>query len=222
MNRKTNLLILALICALIPAIAQKQTSGTRLYKRVMIVQGGNKKSTNDDAHFITFNNNGCYVSDSNGYSTGDGLMKFVKNDNNLHCYSGTVDGQVADLFFSSDYSRLNIRKGDVTYVYQREAGKTTTASMRKSSGNSGNQNQGGGVYFIPPAQQPTYDNSSSKPKPTPRTCPGCNGTGIGLNHIKFLGGYDKEYCSECGSVGYKHYHEKHRCRVCNGKGTVDY
>lgn len=53
---------------------------TYLYKRVMIVKNGAKTNKNDDAHYITFTDKGCYESDKDGFTTNNGFIKFTKND----------------------------------------------------------------------------------------------------------------------------------------------
>lgn len=203
------------------AVSQNNNYITRLYKRISVVQNNKKQSTNDDAHFITFTRNGFYVSDSKGYSLGGNLVKFVKNDNNLHCYRGVIDGVDSEVFFSNDYSRINIKCGDVTCVYQREPGMTTTAEMRGRSKKSTT-----GQYYVAPVLPNVTPNSTSTQRSsTRRVCPMCHGTGKGLDQ-KFYrpdvtGKQANEYCSICKSWGSPHTHQQHMCRTCYGKGTVE-
>lgn len=216
-----------LLCLLTAALmrincyAQNNSNTTRLYKRVSIVQNGSKKTTNDDAHFITFTKNGFYVSDSNGNTLGGNLIKFIKNENNLHCYSGVINGANTDVFFSNDYSRINIRYGDRTDVYQRELGKTTTASMRVNGGNGNSRD-----YYLPPVQMSITPNTSSGTSTiSPRQCQNCHGTGRDGDEIiyrtDYTGRQADEYCSICGRWGSPHSHRTKMCRVCYGKGTIE-
>lgn len=80
----------------------------------------------------------------------------------------------------------------------------------------------GGVY-----NGGIYDNTipSSGSTSTRRTCPGCNGTGQGLNRIEYAPNYTGQdnsiYCAECGRVMSAHTHIHEMCKVCYGKGYVD-
>lgn len=55
---------------------------TYLYKRVMIVKNGARTKKNDDAHYITFTDKGCYESDKDGFTTNNGFVKstWLQND----------------------------------------------------------------------------------------------------------------------------------------------
>lgn len=69
------------ILFLLFAICCTSTFGqTYRYKRIMIVDGSYKKNVNDDAHYITFNNKGCYESDSKGYAETGNFISFTKNE----------------------------------------------------------------------------------------------------------------------------------------------
>lgn len=197
---------------------------TYLYKRVMIVKNGAKTNKNDDAHYITFTDKGCYESDKDGFTTNNGFVKFTKNENNLHCYYGSCSFGTAHYYFSNDYSRLNVRlDNNITYVYQRELSGKTTASRRAARSSSSN---GGGIYVAPP---PVINNgggsvgsgssgsSSSHSSSVYQTCKYCRGTGNcsscnGKGH-KFngYGGYE-DRCPGCNGSG--------RCGICRGTGRL--
>lgn len=185
----------------------------------MVIENGRKTSANDDAHFITFNTKGCYASDMSGNTIGGGLLKFIKHENGLHCYSGMVNGVNSDIFFSSDYSRINIKSGSTTYVYQRESGNTTSASMR---GQTNTQSSGSGMMPVYPVMN---TNLGSGTQTTRRTCPGCHGTGIGYDKKYYRPDYTghqiNEYCSICGEVAQPHSHQKVTCTVCRGRGYIE-
>ena len=166
---------------------------TYLYKRVAIVKNGNRKATNDDAHYLTFNKSGCYESDANGYSLGGGLIKFRKNNNNLHCYYGQGAYGLSHYYFSNNYGRLNIKTDEGTFVYEREASGNTTASLRKTD--TGNSN--GNVILVSPPPIISSETSSSSSSSSSSTRQ-----------------------SEYGYVDCTHCYGSGKCSVCNGKGWV--
>lgn len=203
---------------------------TFLYKRVMIVKNGAKTNKNDDAHYITFTDKGCYESDKDGFTTNNGFIKFTKNENNLHCYYGSCSFGTAHYYFSNDFSRLNVRiSDDVTYVYQRESSGRTTASRRIARTN--NSTGGGSVYVAPP---PVIYNGGGNAGNTPvnshshhstyTKCTTCDGTTI----CKRCGGKRGEWrntgyytgdgtqswieCGSCGGTG--------KCSICRGTGRL--
>lgn len=203
---------------------------TFLYKRVMIVKNGAKTNKNDDAHYITFTDKGCYESDKDGFTTNNGFIKFTKNENNLHCYYGNCSFGSAHYYFSNDYSRLNVRlDNNTTYVYQRELSGKTTASRRAARSNS---NSGGGVYVAPP---PVINNGgsyggggnsggSSSHRSTSISCSSCNGTGIcsgcggkrgSWQNTGYYTGSGSESWISCGSC-----RGSGRCGVCRGTGKI--
>lgn len=205
------------------AFAQK----TYLYKRVMIVKNGAKTNKNDDAHYITFTDKGCYESDKDGFTTNSGFVKFTKNENNLHCYYGSCSFGTAHYYFSNDYSRLNVRlDNDITYVYQRELSGKTTASRRAARSNS---SSGGGVYVTPPpviSNGGSYGNggnsggSSSRSTSVYQTCKYCRGTGVCTSCKGKCGEWKYTYldnkswidCPGCNGTG--------RCSICRGTGRL--
>lgn len=223
MKQKKLLLLLSLTLLVCSngVLAQK----TYLYKRVMIVKNGAKTNKNDDAHYITFTDKGCYESDKDGFTTNNGFVKFTKNENNLHCYYGSCSFGTAHYYFSNDYSRLNVRiDDDITYVYQRELSGKTTASRRVARSSSSN---GGGIYVASPPVINTgggsvgsgSSGSSSHSSSIYQTCKYCKGTGVCTScrgkcgEWKFV--YDSQSwisCSGCNGTG--------RCSICRGTGRL--
>lgn len=203
--------------------AQNHNGVTNLYRRILIVENNQKRTTNDDAHFITFTAKGFYTSDANGMSVGEQLIPFVKNEKSFHCYSGFFNGQYSQVFFSSDYSRINVIQGNKTYVYQREPGITTTASMRPRPEISNRANSN----FIPnQSSMPVLPTSSSgDTRPKRRMCTTCGGTGKYGEEIIYRNDYTgqqlNEYCSKCGRTTTPHYHREKMCRVCMGRGYIE-
>lgn len=191
------------------------------YRRVKIVTNGIQQSVNDDAHYLTFSSNGFYESDANGYSVGNSKMiEFVKDDIGLHCYSGPGFYGYGNYFFSSDYSRINLKlTNNTVYVYEKITGTTTASNRAYVSTNSD------GVSTTPVVTTPYTPIPSHERHPRREKCTFCNGTGIGANLIKYHHNYDGtttyEYCSECGTTRPKHHHEKHPCGKCEGRGYVE-
>lgn len=189
-------------------LPQSSFGQTYRYKRVMIVDGGVRKSANDDAHYITFNSNGLYESDKSGYATGSKFVRFVKDANGLHCYYGNGYFGNAHYYFSSDYSRLNVRLGGVTYVYQRTTA-SDGAQARSHAGAAGGQ--GGTVVVVPPAVPPSSIDPSGGDSGY-KACSNCGGSGR---------------CRSCGGSGKMRsesiYTDGHtivsNCPVCGGTGN---
>lgn len=213
------------------AIGSDAFSQTYLYKRVAIVKKGNRKTVNDDAHYLTFNKKGCYESDANGLSQGGELIRFRKKENNIHCYYGNSSFGMAHYYFSNDFSRLNIRLDDnITYVYQRELSGKTTASKRVARSNNSNEDR---TYVTPPpviyngnisVGSGTSGNSSSRSSSIYQTCKYCKGTGVctrckgKCGDWRFIDTYTGDgtkawiNCSSCNGNG--------RCSICLGTGKL--
>lgn len=190
---------------------------TYLYKRVMIVQNHQKMNVNDDAHFLTFNNIGCYESNSEGISNNENLIKFIKDENSLHCYYGYGYWGNAHYYFSDNYSRLNILKDDLVYVYERVLNNETNASYRSTNSNNNTIvpiNPGINLspqYFSSPSKH-----TDSKARYGERVCPQCYGSGncSGCNGKGYIiSTYTQEYadCTNC---------VRGRCSTCKGTGKI--
>lgn len=191
---------------------------TYLYKRVMIVKGNEKVTTNDDAHFITFNTKGCYESDEKGFATDGCLIAFLKNENNLHCYYGNGYYGLSHYYFANDFSRLNVNVDGTIYVYQRENGNKTSAKYR------GNKSNNGGTIIMP-IGMPNISNNTQSTTSSRRVCFLCKGTGQGYNETVYQTNYTGktyyQYCAECGTSKAPHTHIHHTCGTCHGKGYIE-
>ncbi|MDL2223244.1 hypothetical protein LJB98_04000 [Bacteroidales bacterium OttesenSCG-928-M11] len=68
-------------------------------------------------------------------------------------------------------------------------------------------------------------NTPSNTTKSTRTCPGCNGSGKGMDKItyspNYTGGNNDRYCSQCGTTKAAHTHHAATCTVCRGKGYVE-
>lgn len=212
--------IITFVLILISLMSAYSQQKSRLYKRVMVVDGQHKTSCNDDAHFLSFTNNGFYESDKNGNAIGSIFIEYVKDDNGYHCYAGVTPHGYSMFYFTKDFSRMNMKCGNKTMVYQKETGTTTTALMRRhDSRNNKNNNAPISPIYTSPT---TTDYGSGNRK---RVCPGCNGTGKGSDEITYAPDYTGRqldvYCSVCGRVMSPHSHRTPMCMVCYGRGTVE-
>jgi hypothetical protein len=209
--------IISLLSSVLLLVGCPQLSGqTRLYKRIAIVTNGVRKAMNDDAHYITFTDQGCYWSDKAGLILGGAFARYIKDENNLHCYSELLsDGNTASLFFSNDYSRINVRyNGGKTHVYVRELNGTTALYRKRNSTKTGN-----GSVSPPVIVNPVIGNGgrSSEPQSNKTTCLNCHGTGqcnqcLGKGYYLRQEGDVNVTCIICNGSG--------KCFVCHGRGYV--
>lgn len=86
-------------------------------------------------------------------------------------------------------------------------------------------NATGGSFNSMPPQSPSSSYPSDNHSSSRRTCPGCGGTGKGMERIEYAPNYtgkdNAEYCAKCGRVMSRHSHIQQTCRVCYGKGYVE-
>lgn len=193
---------------------------TYMYKRIMIVENNNKKKMNDDVHYITFNSKGCYESNEKGISENEyKFMKFIKKENNLHCYYGNGFFGNAYYYFSSDYSRLNIKLNYSTYVYIRVVSSEATASLRIKQKIMSTNN----MFILPTSSKNADSNSKKHSTKTHRNkCNYCDETGIDPSPTygpNYTGKSNSIYCKICHTIKDNHYHAK--CPSCGGKGYYE-
>lgn len=208
--RNTLILILLTLVGTLSLSAQ-----TYYYEREAVVTNNVKRSASGDGHFITFTSKACYDSDIEGYSEEFGTLMYEGvTSNNLHCYSGKSYFGTAYYYFSSDRSRLNIKKsnGEIL-VYVR---KTPPAGVTRSSRPRPEAQPA--VYPTPATVTTITDNpvNTKTESDEGRICPGCDGTGK-CTMCKGLGVYKNKYdgnvyeCPACHNG---------KCGVCNGKGKI--
>ncbi len=213
------ILVTIIICLFV--FASNAERNIVLYKRTAIVGQSGKRTVNDDAHYITFNRNGCYPSDKNGNAICDEFFRYVKDSNGMHCYAGESNNGFSECYFSEKYDRINIKKNNETHVYIRERGNTTTASWRNTE-YSGNQSRNDYIPVISPASGTTPSQTN---RPTTKICRYCNGTGQTKGRIVYAPDYTgnavRVWCDICGSSMYPHSHIDTMCKVCHGKGYIE-
>lgn len=189
---------------------------TYCYKRVMIIDGGNKINVNDDYHYITFNKKGCYESDSQGYAETNGFIRYLKDENNIHCYYGDGYWGKSHYYFSNNYSRLNIKTDDKIYVYQKIVGNKNYAKSRHYQ----NRNNNGNVLVPYPIPQPHQNGSSNSNRRIicsgcggSGRCNSCGGTGLMSSESIYTDGHTIiSKCPSCKGTG--------KCGVCHGSGKL--
>lgn len=209
MRRIFLLFLLTLFCAL-SASAQ-----TYYYEREAVVVNNVRRASSGDGHFITFTPKACYDSDNEGFSEDFGeLMYEGTTSQNFHSYYGKSYFGDAYYFFSSDRSRLNIKRsnGEIL-VYVR---KTPPAGVTRSSRPRPEPQPV--VNTVP--TPPTITNDDTVTIKTEadegRICPDCGGTGR-CTMCKGLGVYKNKYdgnvyeCPACNNG---------KCMVCYGKGKI--
>lgn len=201
--------IVVFILALTTSIvASAQTSYYKLSKKVV---DGTTSTSVSGGQFITFTNNACYESDKDGYSVGNGSLKYKSAENGITTYTGTSYWGSSMFKFNSDRSVLNVIANGNVYVYKRSAapsGATTCSLIRKS--------QSTGSTFTPivvPDVAPST--TSSEPVSNPykghyetkiEKCVECMGRGYNMKYL-YHGG------SNSSSI-------QQRCSFCHGKGTI--
>lgn len=218
------ILIFAIILTLCPSFSMART---HLYKRVMIIEHNSRRTVNDDAHYVTFTDKGLYQSDKDGYGiTGSNLIPFEGLNGELRCYIGVTYFGHANIYVNSDYSRINLRLGDVVYVYQIENNLTTNASFRPER-NLRN--------YSPEIHTPNNSQTDSYHIQTPSetknkesrygwiSCPLCHGSGkcSTCSGSGSASGYGNSFqCVNCLGYTTGLAADWGKCRKCNGKGKI--
>lgn len=218
---KTLLIFLITSITLYPIKAQ-----TYLYKRSTIVKQNIIKTSSGDAHYITFVPKGCYESDNHGISENYGFIKYIKDDNSIHCYYGESSFGKANYFFSANYDKINIKTSDNTvYVYIRtndikqslirekhidknNSSKPYTPISPISSSNINIDNE---------TDIDTQQRNNTKSRYGYKTCHLCNGSGKcsicnGRGHTSSYYTGEEMLCSNCNHSGI--------CPKCKGTGKV--
>lgn len=172
---------------------------------------GVSSTTVSGGQFITFTDNACYESDKDGYSVGNGSLKYKSMRDGITTYAGTSYWGSSMFKFNSDRSMLNVIADGNVYVYRRTAapsGVTTCSLIRKSQSSSST---------FTPMEVPNVTPSITSEEPV-------NTPNKGHYETK------TEQCVECMGRGYNMKYLYHggdksssiqqRCIFCHGKGTI--
>lgn len=200
-------------------------SQTYYYKQIKVIQEQIEKVGNETGQFITFNPKGCYDSDKEGISVGNGFLKYIKTENNIRIYKGDSFWGEAYYYVSTDFKRINISlQNEVKiYVYTKEysTNRTTSYYVKNNTINT--------IPITTTSPLETISNISNgqemeHSKLVRTTCSFCKGTG--LNPLKtygpdYTGGsvITLQYCEICGKMDKYHQHET--CPSCGGKGYTE-
>lgn len=199
------------------------------YKLDAVVKGGERTPGNGSGLFVTFTADGCYDSDKDGNTMGNGFQRLHIKGSDRISYKGSSYWGDADYIFAADYSVLNVRADDNVYIYSRgnaEAGKTvsTYVGVRKE------RSPGASVSF--PGGLPGGSAAgNARPAPARRPkgssrhgdaeCPSCHRSGRcghcggkGWKEIEVNLEYRKTECPICRGTG--------KCLTCHGRGVIHY
>ncbi len=108
---------------------------TYYYQQIAKIVNGDRQVGDNSGQFIYFTNKLCYDSDKDGYTVNNGVLEYIKTDNNIIMYYGDTYWGKAYYFVASDYSRINIKLADRNIlIYERRTAKsnTITSSKRKT------------------------------------------------------------------------------------------
>lgn len=202
---------------------------TRYYKQLKIISENLTEQKGDGGgQFITFSNNGCYDSDKNGYSVGNGSLAFRKKDNGRAYYGGNSYWGEAVYIFTENYQRLNIRPANSKKVYvyvlsQPLTGTQTCTLIRKPTPvdpatiRAIEWIMGGGQTAPIGIPESTTGTGTKGSSTYSERCSRCSGSGTvvasGTSYV-----IEQKWCRECNqNVSGSHYHTT--CTDCNGTGT---
>lgn len=200
-------------------------SQTYYYKQIKVIQNQIEKIGNETGQFITFNSKGCYDSDKEGISVGNGFLKYIKTENNIRIYKGDSYWGEAYYYVSIDFKRINIklRNKFEIYVYTKE----NPANRMTSYYTKNNTTSPVPVIMTSPLETISNISNSQDVKQSKlvrTTCSFCKGSGI--SPLKsygpdYTGGriVTIQYCETCGKMDEYHYHES--CPSCGGKGYIE-
>ena len=202
-------------------------SQTYFYKQVKIVSNGNISVGDNSILFISFNSKGCYDSDKEGISVGNGFLNYMGKNDKIISYYGDCFWGSAYYYFSTDYDRLNIKLDDSgrILVYSKKSPKNeyTCSHIKEKKKEINNQypiivnNPNINDNYIP------QSNSQIRGYIERVICTFCKGTG--LNPAcdfapDYTGGKgDLYYCDICKT--HKRPHTHGRCPSCMGKGYTE-
>lgn len=117
------------------------------YKQEKVIDTNTKQSSKGDmsGQYITFNENGCYDSDNQGYSVNNGFLSYVFENKKFATYQGESYWGSCQYRVSLDKSRINIVLDDKVLVYVRTqfpTGQLTSSLIKR-------KNKGGGESVVP-------------------------------------------------------------------------
>lgn len=173
--------------------------------------------------FLTITDKGCYDSDKDGMSVGNGFLKLSDIQKDIINYYGDSYWGKAVYRLKADYSHLNIVdiQNDKVYIYERR--EISNISCRTSSKIKSQVASTQSDRTTPFISTPSYNRQYNQSEATERTvCHVCKGTKREKYYIVSSAASmveRHEYCSECHEMMREYNLHKHRtCTVCKGKG----
>lgn len=201
-------------------IAQK----TICFVQTKEVENGQIKPGDKSYLFLSITDKGCYDSDKDGMSVGNGFLKLSDIQNGIKNYYGDSYWGKAEYRLKTDYSRLNIVdiQNDKVYVYERrEISQVACRTSSKIKSQAVSPQIGEAVPFIPaPSYNQQYDHQSETVERI--VCHVCKGTKREKYYIvsAVIPMVERhERCPECHEMMREYNLHKHRvCTACKGKG----
>lgn len=214
------LFIIALISCSNTVIAQT----TICFVQTKEIENGQIKSGDKSYLFLTLTKTGCYDSDKDGMSVGNGFLKLSDIQNGIMNYYGDSYWGEAVYRLKEDYSHLNIVdiQNDRIYIYERREishiACRTSSKIKSQVVSTKNDVQPTLISTTPYNQQ--HNNQTESTERT--VCYVCKGSKrekyyIVSAAVSMVERY--EYCSECHEMMREYNLHRHRkCTMCNGKG----
>lgn len=186
---------------------------TYYYKMTKVVDSnGTYVTQNSTGLFVSFNKNGCYDSDNEGYSMGYGLMKLESKGTKSISYYGNSYWGLSHFYFTPDYTVLNVKiPSGETLVYHKSIAKGQAKSTYYPARRAPKTNT--------PVIVPNIPNQTLKEKTIKNVCTYCEGKGkepFGTYSYAMNIDTPKRWCSFCANWDLPHIH-KH-CSICHGTG----
>lgn len=216
---KTSLFIVA--CLLLSIVTFAQT--TICFVQTKQIENGHKQMGDRSVLFLSITSMGCYDSDKDGISVGNGFLKYVETKDGIKNYRGDSYWGDAIYRLRFDYSKLNVVdiQSGIIYVYEKrdfnEVASTTSSNIRKKSP-SQSSNPEGQIVVVPTVNR----NGHTDDLNARTTCYVCKGTKREKYYITSAASSivkKYEHCSECNEMMREYNLHRHRlCTVCKGKG----
>ena len=203
---------LFIVCCLLSLNTFAQS--TDYYKLTRIIRNGESIGAVEGGQFITFVDNACYESDSEGFSVGNGHLRYSKTQNGIITYVGNSYWGNSVFRFSADKKRLYvIVSPEEIYVYEVSSAPKSVKTSSLIRKNKPKKQAWPGVY--PPYTDSYYNN------PTVPLGASNEGSSVEKNkgsHNEQIQRIHDFYDNRYGYIDCPSCHGSGICQTCNGKG----